>query len=243
MVAGGLIGYVIDAWRNLRPFSPRRWEVFPQDRAQAVFLAAVFAVLGRVAKLDGHVSKREIQVAEEIMRELAVTGSQRELAIELFSRGKGAYLPYRTLLRRLRQFDGGPGERRRRFLRYQLRMGFADGPVRGDLRSWLGRCAALLGIAPEELDGMLRQRRYRAEAPRDEDDKEDQLTRAYNRLGVAPDVRDNELKQAYRRLISRNHPDRLVAGGASDESIRAAAQRTDEIKKAYEHIRRTRGLL
>jgi DnaJ like chaperone protein len=50
------------------------------------------------------------------------------------------------------------------------------------------------------------------------------------------------VKLAYRRLISQNHPDKLVANGLPESMIEAAHERTRSILEAYEAIRDSRGM-
>jgi DnaJ like chaperone protein len=50
------------------------------------------------------------------------------------------------------------------------------------------------------------------------------------------------VKRAYRRLISQHHPDKLVSKGLPEEMMKMAAQKTDEIKKAYEQIKEARAM-
>lgn len=61
-------------------------------------------------------------------------------------------------------------------------------------------------------------------------------------LGVDPQASEQEIKQAWRRLMSRHHPDKLAARGAPDAELAAAEQRTREVLAAYETIRERRGL-
>ena len=69
---------------------------------------------------------------------------------------------------------------------------------------------------------------------------EEALKDAYRVLGVSDDASDAEIKKAYRRLMSQNHPDKL-AGKGLPESMRDIAQaRTSEIGNAYERIREAR---
>ncbi|HST44483.1 MAG TPA: DnaJ domain-containing protein [Luteimonas sp.] len=61
---------------------------------------------------------------------------------------------------------------------------------------------------------------------------------AYAVLGVTPEATDGEIDQAYRRLISQYHPDR-VAGAAGD--LREQAERkASEINVAYHRIKSKR---
>jgi DnaJ like chaperone protein len=53
---------------------------------------------------------------------------------------------------------------------------------------------------------------------------------------------DEELKQAYRRLVRENHPDSLMARGVPQEFIKLANDKLAAINNAYEKIRAERGL-
>jgi DnaJ like chaperone protein len=49
-----------------------------------------------------------------------------------------------------------------------------------------------------------------------------------------------EIKRAYRRLVSRYHPDKLAGSGANAAQVRAATDKTGELHRAYELLRRRR---
>jgi DnaJ like chaperone protein len=70
----------------------------------------------------------------------------------------------------------------------------------------------------------------------------DRLADAYQALGVRPDAADADVTLAYRRLMSQNHPDKLVANGLPQSMIEAAHERTRQILEAYELIRKHRGM-
>jgi DnaJ like chaperone protein len=70
----------------------------------------------------------------------------------------------------------------------------------------------------------------------------EQLNDAYTALGLTPDASDAELKRAYRRLVSENHPDKLAAKGLPDSMRQVAEERTREINVAYDLIKESRGL-
>ena len=52
---------------------------------------------------------------------------------------------------------------------------------------------------------------------------------------------DKALKRAYRKLMSENHPDKLIAQGVPEDMIKLATERSQEIQAAYEMIKKSRG--
>jgi len=60
----------------------------------------------------------------------------------------------------------------------------------------------------------------------------------YRVLGVSPDASQAEIDQAYRRLMSQYHPDKLA--GAAPELIKQAELRSREINTAYDKIKAQR---
>ena len=68
-----------------------------------------------------------------------------------------------------------------------------------------------------------------------------QLNAAYQVLEVDPKATDEEVAKAYRRQLSKHHPDKLKANGLPDSMLEHAKQRTQQIIEAYELIKSTRG--
>ena len=68
-----------------------------------------------------------------------------------------------------------------------------------------------------------------------------ELNTAYAALGLKADASDAEIKRRYRKLMSENHPDKLIAEGVPDELLRVATERAQEITAAYEVIQQARG--
>lgn len=66
------------------------------------------------------------------------------------------------------------------------------------------------------------------------------LTEAYQTLGVSENASDDDVRQAYRRLALKYHPDRIASQG---EEARLAAERAfQQISQAKDTIFRARGL-
>jgi len=63
-----------------------------------------------------------------------------------------------------------------------------------------------------------------------------QLDNAYKVLGVSTQASEKDVKNAYRKLMSQHHPDKLVAKGLPPEMMEVAKQKTQDIQGAYELI-------
>jgi DnaJ like chaperone protein len=77
-------------------------------------------------------------------------------------------------------------------------------------------------------------------APQQPVAQEPTLDQAYAVLGIERTSTDAEVKRAYRRLLSQHHPDKLVSKGLPEEMMKLAAEKTHEIRQAYETITRAR---
>lgn len=60
----------------------------------------------------------------------------------------------------------------------------------------------------------------------------------YRVLGLTEDATDAEIDQAYRRLISQYHPDKLV--GVAEELRQQAERKAGDINAAYDRIKALR---
>jgi DnaJ like chaperone protein len=250
---GALIGFFIGHQLDLR-MSPRVGPRRPGASAielSAAFFRATFQAMGHVAKADGHVTEREIEAARQAMRRFSLNDAQVRMAIDLFTEGKRGDFPLDATIRELRDLSRGRHDLRRMFVQIQLEAALASGGPVPAARVVLVRIGDLLGVSPLEfasLEAMLRMqgsqpggRGYaRGDGPASA--QPDRLADAYAVLGVRSSAHDAEVKKAYRRLMSQNHPDKLVANGLPESMIAAAHERTQRILEAYELIRSHRGL-
>ena len=213
-----------------------------RERVQSAFFTATFSVLGHIAKADGRVTPDEIRAAQRLMSELALNAQQRQAAIALFRRGKAADFPLDEVLDQFRAVAGRRRNLLRIFLKMLLHGAYADGQVRPEERRVLEDVCARLSVPLSDLRRMERliAAQYAAAASM-AGRAEPSLQDAYASLGVNAEDDPATIRQAYRRLLNRHHPDKLVAKGLPEEMMALAAQKTHDIKQAYERIRAARG--
>lgn len=223
--------------------------VGPEDaeRIRAAFFTASFAVMGHVAKADGRVSREEIRTAEAVMDHMNLSPEQRRVAMRLFDEGKQPGFDLQEVLAQLRRECRGRRHLLLMFVEIQVQAAYADGRLDAAEARVLERICEQLGLSVAELRQIERlvqaARGARPGAggagtrPRP---RRDRLAEAYRVLGVTPEASDAEVKKAYRRLMSRHHPDKLVAKGLPEEMMKMANDKASEIRDAYETVQAAR---
>lgn len=239
---GAALGHNFDkGMGNIREqFSPGA-----QQRVQTVFFTALFSVMGHLAKADGRVSEDEIRRAREIMHRMNLNEQMRHTAIKLFNQGKQPDFP---LMEVMEQFRSECHRRRnlmQMFVEILLHACYADGSIHPAEREVLEKVASQLGFSSLELqhlEALVRNAQHFGGGFDGETavSAKDTLREAYEILGVSEDSSDAEVKKAYRRMMSQHHPDKLVSKGLPEEMIRLATEKTQEIKKAYELVKKSR---
>ena len=205
-----------------------------RERVQASFFGATFSVMGCIAKADGRVTAEEIQLAEAVMGRLELNAAQREAARELFNAGKAPDFPLDDVVAQLRRECRGGSHLLGMFLEIQFEAALAHGGMHPEERRRLWRVAQGLGIQAADFEAIERMLGATA-APLEAAGPS--LEEAFATLGIPPDATEGQAKQAYRRMMNRHHPDKLAAKGLPEEMMRAATERTQHIKAAWERVK------
>lgn len=228
---GALLGQVLDrrlpvrSWRGL--LEQLRGGPRIDDRE------LLFLLLGCLAKSRGRVLDAHIQQARAEMLRLQMDDAARRQAIDAFGRGKrGGELLNQGLRQRRGQVATAEG-----LLLVCWRMAWAAGAPAAAEKSLILQWGELLGLPRARVLALAAG----AEPPKPPVTPRESYTQALRLLGVTADSGPEEIKRAYRRLISLNHPDKLEGLGASPERIAAATEKTREIQSAYLLIRQRRG--
>ena len=239
LVFGAILGHLFDSghlssWlRNVSPGNTNTQYV------QHVFFNATFVIMGYLAKSDGHVSEREIGAARQVMRQMRLNEKLKREAIQCFYRGKRNDFNLQTALDELRQACGHHPSLLQTFLDIQIQMAQADGFIPPKKQAALTDICRRLGVQVNfnQNAGGYQRGQYQQNRQTHADNTAD-----YNLLDIKTSATNAEVKQAYRKMMSKYHPDRLIAKGVPKEMIDMATQKTQQIKAAYERIKKHRNM-
>jgi DnaJ like chaperone protein len=232
------------------------------DPAQvnALFFPTTFRVMGHIAKADGRVSEQEIASARAVMRALHLNETQMLSAMSYFGEGKQPGFQLDAALQALRATIAPHPELANFFVEIQLQAALAGDGLSELPRARLLRVAQMLGLGPVEfarMESILRwsqgMRGAAGGGAGGPDARagpgvftgaasEERVAQAYSVLVAEAGMSDEEIVKAYRRQMSRHHPDKLKANGLPESMLERAKERTQQIQAAYELIRARRGM-
>ncbi len=227
-------------------------------KQQAIFFHSLFSSLGHLAKSDGQVTSREIQIATNLMDEMRLTGEARREAQEAFREGKARDFPVVETLKGLYENCHGRRDILQVFLEILIQAAFADGQLSQEEYNVLEKVASPLGFRRRDLDylismfeaelrfrqrggasnaggGNQRQRQQRAYSDTQT------LSDAYKILGVSQSDDEKAIKRAYRKRMAEHHPDKLISKGLPQQAMEIAKKKAQDIQSAYELIKEKRG--
>ena len=243
LVIGLILGHLID--RRSARFLPDGKE------NQATALGALFSVLGYVAKLDGQVSQQELSYARALINRLKLNEEQKVKAMKSFNEGKNPGFELGATLSDLKQAARRTPKFLYFFINAQVQMAYADGVVKHELKPVLQLMARQLGLRQlnftyyDTIFGWgQRYQQYQQQGGHQGAGAHSAyvgpISAAYKTLGVNESATEQEIKKAYRKLMSKFHPDKLMSKGLSDKEMEEATEKVQRIKAAYEQVKRSK---
>jgi DnaJ like chaperone protein len=240
---GAVVGYILGSFID-RTLAYGVGGVNPLSRAhrQSVFLGTVFVLMGKIAKADGRVSEQEIAHVEMMFQKLGMSTEHRQQAIALFKKGSVPDFDIRPTLNEFMAVCGHTNSLKQMLLVYLIVMAFADGHLDPAEESLLKEIAQYLGYSNEAFQNILAMVTNQSHFGGGQAGTASSLEDAYKALGVSKENSDQEIKRAYRKLMSQYHPDKLMGQGMPEDMIKMATAQAQEVQVAYDMIKKSRGL-
>ena len=216
-----------------RSASFRLYRDLSAARRARIFCACAAAMLAKMAKADGRISREEIAGVEQAFARLGFTAAAREYAIGVFRKAKD---DAHTIDQYAEEFAAAVDSVEVRELFYESLWDIAraDGTVGAAERAILRRIPRALRIRADWYAFFAQAGAGRVAS--------DDLSAAYAVLGASAEDSGEELKRKYRALAKKNHPDALRAQGLPEELVGKATERMGRINAAWTTVRAARGL-
>jgi DnaJ like chaperone protein len=214
------------------------------ERLSADFVSALFRTMGHLAKADGRVSEDEIRAARSVMHRLNLGAADTQQAIAWFEEGKSPAFPLQAIIRALGENGAHRPEQRGLFIRLIMEVSLAKSFLDQRERAIIWAICQQLGVGRVELaqlEAMLRAQKGFRRSPQGSADAT-RMDDAYRTLGLEKSATNGEIKKAYRRLMNRNHPDKIAADNPEPALVAEAQRRTREIRGAYEMLKARRSI-
>jgi DnaJ like chaperone protein len=240
---GGPIGAIIGAVAGHHVVDKNREQQqvgYDNTTRQAAFTTAIIVLSAKMAKADGVVTRDEVDAFKTIFhipqQDMAAVG-------KIFDEAKLSAEGYEPYAEQIGQMFRHEPQVLEELIGALFHIAKADGVVHANEMQFMHRVALLFGFSDRDferlkaiyLGGGAGAGGGRATGPSSGPDP-------YEIIGVDPKASDDEVKNAYRKLVRENHPDALMAKGMPEEFIEVANEKLAAINDAYDRIKKTRGL-
>jgi len=219
-IASEAVSTVIEAVRTV-------FEGDPETRRQVGFSVAMIALSAKMAKADGIVTPEEVTAFQEMFDIPEDEFSNVSKLYNLARQDVAGYEVYAARVKRLFPDDPLILEDVMNLLFHVAK---ADGLYHNAEIAFMDHIAEIFEIRGRDYDRI----RLRHMEPEDGD--------PYILMEAERDWDNDRMKSHYRKLVSENHPDRMIARGVPQEFIAMATERLSEINKAWDLIKLERGL-
>ena len=240
---GALLGFFLGSFFDrMKAYGTGGINPLQNALRQTVFLETVFILMGRLAKADGQVSQGEISHVEQFMQKLGMTLEHRQQAIILFKRGADPAFDIAQTYNKFMAVCGHTKNLKQMLLVYLIVMALADGNLHPTEEALLADIASRLGYDQAAFKHLMEMVLNQSHFGGGQVNTAAALDDAYKALGVTKESSDQEIKRAYRKLISQYHPDKLIGQGMPEDMIAMATEQAKEIQLAYDLLKKSRNI-
>ncbi len=192
---------------------------------EVAFTVGVIALGAKMAKADGVVTRDEIEAFKEVFK--VPRGEEHNVA-RIFNLAKQDVAGFELYARQLDRLFHDNRALLSDVMDGLFHIAVADGHLHASEERFLAAVAKEFGFTEQEYLA-IKGRHFKCE-----------MYDPYNILHSSPLASDTELKSQYHKLVTENHPDRLIARGVPAEFVEIATKKLAAINAAYEEIKTSR---
>jgi DnaJ like chaperone protein len=205
--------------------------VFGLDRSvepqnDIAFTIAVIALSAKMARADGVVSPLEMQAFKQAFQTRPEEEGNVKRVFNLAKQDVAGYESYTDEIARLLKDNK---KLLQDVLEGLMYVAAVDGALHPEEDAFLSEVARRFGFSPSEF------RFFRARFVADHGNP-------YDALRLSPQATNEEVRRQYRKLVTDNHPDKLMGRGVPAEFVEIATRKLAAINAAYDTIAKERGL-
>jgi DnaJ like chaperone protein len=221
---GGILGFVVgsitDALIDPQTDSQRSLET-----TQGGYIMSLLVLVAAVMKADGKILKSELEYTKQFfVNSFGVSAAQEAMLIlrDLLKQN----IPVTDVCHQIRQNMDQPS--RLQLLHFLFGIAASDGDIHESEHTLIRHIAEQMGISQKEYESIESMFVANTDA-------------AYKILEVDPSATEEELKKAYRQMVLKYHPDKVLYLG--EDVQKAAKEKFLKVSEAWDVIKKQRGIV
>ncbi len=226
-IIGGVLGHLYDKGTEEKTYTKKDYKKIhrsPHVR-EFVFISNLVALLTSVAKADRKIDRKEVELIQSFFRsQFNYSLNDRKLINDLIREAARTRLDLYRICSEIKK-DFNYSELLM-LLRMIYMVAYADNKINDREQKRINDIADLLGIFIKDHEKI----KFEFVSPNEE---------YYRILGIDRNTPPEEIKKAYREMVSKYHPDKVAHLG--EEFIEIANRKFREIQEAYEKICKEKG--
>ena len=239
LVMGAVFYYVMNSYNRYTEYSKEAFKKMSINRESLEHseLGLFVALVAKLAKADGRVDNLEAQLIGNMFNDISEIFPEplktKDILKDIFADEKDKADNLEDVAYTLGQMTKRDKAKQQQFMGFLIQLAFVDGQVSSSEDEVLQTIAKAFEFDPklyhrifDQFEKMMQNINPKAN-----------IDDAYKLLGVSPEDDMNTIKKAYRKLVRKYHPDIIKSQGKSEEYMKEATQKTQEINQAYEMIK------
>ena len=226
---GGLLGFLYGmalekgrAYLNAESEQSKRTYSATEQRNS--FFVSLLVLSSAVIKADGKTHPKEIDMVKDFVRRNFGESAVQD-AVQILEKLQNQQVNIYEVGPQIARYMNY--SQRIQLFHYLVQLAIADGKFDKSEKSVLEAIGTTIGLSVSDAASVIAMFYKETDS-------------AYAVLEIDPSATDDEVRQAYRRMAMKNHPDKVATLGP--EVQKAAEEKFRQIQEAYESIKKERGL-